>query len=805
MKERNLFMMTTCLLLLMIGTLHARLRLDVEGDAKIRGKLNLEAETANIFIGQSAGSNIDGVFNTCFTPPTAIVQGKVINLINNNGTIAAKINATDFIITTTTTCSQVASISFSPTANESEKSYDCGMIGTNLVDIYVTDINSNQTKVSTYVIVQDAFNLCNGGTSTNCSNDFVLHNGLATALANNGNSELHTAHFTQRQLVNCAGAQVANFANLNAPIRIFDLNDLGTAFVEIDLLVNNQLVNKVQTFMVVNSPMTTNTCIPVPIVHNGLIVNLTGSGTIAINAATFNVASYSQCGGGFVFSFSSDSNDNQRTFNCSNLGIQSIDIWITDTQTGSQNKVEVFVQIEDYRNACTTCSTPPTPVIGPKAVTLERNTGTITLNASDFNIGSFASCGDIAAISFSANINDIQKTLDCNNVGTQIIDIFLTDTKGNQSNATTFITVQDNLQVCSNGTSTICFSNLQLNGGLSTVLSSENEVVLNTSHFINLFELICVGSEIKFASTNSAERIFTSNELGFQTTTIQIELDGQIINEVQTYAIIQEALSNSTCIPIPIVHNGLTTAIDPDGMVTINAKKFDVGSFSECGGEIVFSFSEEEVNNQKTFDCSNIGTNFIEVWVTDLSTGSQNKVETFIQITNNDNICSNGCIRDLSFEENETITAGTYQATETVTIKSIVNFSENLTLKAGTQISLLTGTHILPNSNFLATIEACSNSSLMEASISQIQSSQRTATTEAKIISDLSLSIYPNPFQDQTIIEYTLDSAQIIGLYIYNLNGQLVKTLEEATWKEIGHYRHEFRKDDLPSGIYLLT
>ena len=64
MKERNLFMMTTCLLL-MIGTLHAQLRLDVEGDAKIRGKLDLEAGTANVFIGQSAGgSNIDGVFNT---------------------------------------------------------------------------------------------------------------------------------------------------------------------------------------------------------------------------------------------------------------------------------------------------------------------------------------------------------------------------------------------------------------------------------------------------------------------------------------------------------------------------------------------------------------------------------------------------------------------------------------------------------------------------------------------------------------------------------------------------------------------
>jgi M6 family metalloprotease-like protein len=61
---------------------------------------------------------------------------------------------------------------------------------------------------------------------------------------------------------------------------------------------------------------------------------------------------------------------------------------------------------------------------------------------------------------------------------------------------------------------------------------------------------------------------------------------------------------------------------------------------------------------------------------------------------------------------------------------------------------------------------------------------------------------YPNPFNNSTHINYTLPFDSHISLKIYNVNGQLVETLEED-YKKSGEYRIPFNGDDLASGIYL--
>ncbi len=66
---------------------------------------------------------------------------------------------------------------------------------------------------------------------------------------------------------------------------------------------------------------------------------------------------------------------------------------------------------------------------------------------------------------------------------------------------------------------------------------------------------------------------------------------------------------------------------------------------------------------------------------------------------------------------------------------------------------------------------------------------------------------YPNPFNPETIIKYKIDTSEHIILNIYNLNGQLVRILEEAH-KEAGFYTIIWNGEDnqgktLPSGIYI--
>jgi hypothetical protein len=60
---------------------------------------------------------------------------------------------------------------------------------------------------------------------------------------------------------------------------------------------------------------------------------------------------------------------------------------------------------------------------------------------------------------------------------------------------------------------------------------------------------------------------------------------------------------------------------------------------------------------------------------------------------------------------------------------------------------------------------------------------------------------FPNPFNPNTVISYSLPSASNEKLIVYNTLGQTVKILENG-FKNAGNYSINFNASDLPSGIY---
>ena len=60
---------------------------------------------------------------------------------------------------------------------------------------------------------------------------------------------------------------------------------------------------------------------------------------------------------------------------------------------------------------------------------------------------------------------------------------------------------------------------------------------------------------------------------------------------------------------------------------------------------------------------------------------------------------------------------------------------------------------------------------------------------------------YPNPFNPTTNIAYTVDKAGVVELKLYNVMGQLVKTLVNEK-QTPGAYTFDFQANDLASGIY---
>lgn len=72
----------------------------------------------------------------------------------------------------------------------------------------------------------------------------------------------------------------------------------------------------------------------------------------------------------------------------------------------------------------------------------------------------------------------------------------------------------------------------------------------------------------------------------------------------------------------------------------------------------------------------------------------------------------------------------------------------------------------------------------------------------------LSLAVAPNPFSDQTRIEFNLQTTAEVTLEIYNLHGQRVHSLENAQL-DAGTHRYQWdgnssKGESLPTGIYML-
>ncbi|MBK8955018.1 MAG: hypothetical protein IPM34_05615 [Saprospiraceae bacterium] len=103
---------------------------------------------------------------------------------------------------------------------------------------------------------------------------------------------------------------------------------------------------------------------PVAYCLNGLSTNLvpmdtTGDGIpdVAMDtvwAADFNAGSYHNCGYQIWLSFSADTNDTYRVYDCDDRGLQEVEMWVTD-ENGNTSFCRTFIDIQDNSSFC-----PPT-------------------------------------------------------------------------------------------------------------------------------------------------------------------------------------------------------------------------------------------------------------------------------------------------------------------------------------------------------------------------------------------------------------------------------------------------------------
>jgi len=99
---------------------------------------------------------------------------------------------------------------------------------------------------------------------------------------------------------------------------------------------------------------------PTPICHSGLSASLVSmdldadgvidAEMVELWASDFDAGSYPACNNAITLSFSRDTTDKFKTFDCDDLGRQDIQMWVTDRVTGIQDFCLAFVDIQDAGN-----------------------------------------------------------------------------------------------------------------------------------------------------------------------------------------------------------------------------------------------------------------------------------------------------------------------------------------------------------------------------------------------------------------------------------------------------------------------
>jgi len=129
------------------------------------------------------------------------------------------------------------------------------------------------------------------------------------------------------------------------------------------------------------------------------------------------------------------------------------------------------------------------------------------------------------------------------------------------------------------------------------------------------------------------------------------------------------------------------------------------------------------------------------------------------------------------------------QASKHLTAANLVQSGE-VAYRAGQSVTLTAGFEVKPGAVFEATIAPC-----------------KAVDLEHKSWGDnvFALGSYPNPFAQNTLIEYTIPDASTVSVSIIDLRGVTISRLLINQEQSEGTHRLTFESDSLPEGVYICT
>ncbi|QAA80457.1 BspA family leucine-rich repeat surface protein [Aequorivita sp. H23M31] len=351
----------------------------------------------NVTLTVSNGTDSDSCTTTITvvdnTPPVANCVAPFAVQLDANG--QASISVADIDNGSSDNCG-IASASIDVT------DFSCGDIGENTVTLTVTDISGHVSTCSTVVTVFDPFGACNEAPTAVCQ------------------------AVTVSTEANCEGSAIAQDFDRGStdphgnPLT-FTVNPMGPyplGITQVTLTVSNGTSS--------DSCTTTITVIdntaPVVSCAAPFTVQLDSNGSASITVSDIDNGSSDNCG---IASMAIDKD----SFDCSDIGENTIILTVTDS-SGNVSTCTTVVTVEDSLSPIASCAVPFT-------LQLDAN-GSASIAVSDIDNGSSDNCG-IASMAIDKDY------FDCSDIGENTITLTVTDSSGNVSTCTTFVTVEDNI------------------------------------------------------------------------------------------------------------------------------------------------------------------------------------------------------------------------------------------------------------------------------------------------------------------------------------------------------------------------
>lgn len=486
----------------------------------------------------TATANVTLVDNV---PPSVVCQNITLPL---DATGNASITVADVDGGSSVSCGSL-------TASIDVMSFDCTNIGPNNVVLTVTNSNNISRMCTAIVTVVDTMA------------PVVLCQDIMVVLDGSGAATITAADIDNGSTDGCG------IASTSIDTTSFSCSDVGMNTVVLtvtDVNGNSNSCSAVVTVMDDVDPI---------VACQNITLQLDDTGNATIDAMQLDAGSTDFCG---IASTSIDIT----SFDCSNIGANTVVLTVTDT-SGNTASCDAIVTVEDTVGPDVLCQN----------ITIQLDTsGTATIAASDIDNGSTDACG-------VATLDIDQIFFTCANIGSNNVNLTVTDVNGNSSTCSAIVTVEDTIA--------------------PTVSCQDITVQLDASGNANIsvFDIDGGSTDACGVSTSSIDvSAFGCDDLGINSVTLTVtDLNGNVatcvanvtVQDVEDPVIDCPGILTETIVPgtlytVPdFIANGVVTASDNcTTTLTTLSQTPAIGSQLALGTYAASITTEDESGNQES-------------------------------------------------------------------------------------------------------------------------------------------------------------------------------------------------------------